>query len=84
MVSHPVLFLISSTIFWKISAQMLQQKNMSSPSISHSYVALDLVEKYCNPENVEDIQGSYLLSAGAFSEYLEARLERGEMIENKQ
>lgn len=52
--------------------------------VSHSYVALDLVEKYCNPENVEDIQGSYLLSAGAFSEYLEARLERGEMIENKQ
>lgn len=52
--------------------------------VSHSYVALDLVNKYCTPENVEDIQGSYLLSAGAFSEYLEARMERGEMIENKQ
>ena len=52
--------------------------------VSHSYVALDIIEKYCTPENLEDIQGSYLLSANAFSNYLEARLERGEMIENKQ
>jgi pyrroloquinoline-quinone synthase len=52
--------------------------------VSHSYVALDIIEKYCTPENLEDIQGSYLLSANAFSDYLEARLERGEMIENKQ
>lgn len=52
--------------------------------VSHSYVALDIIEKYCTPENLEDVQGSYLLSANAFSDYLEARLERGEMIENKQ
>jgi pyrroloquinoline-quinone synthase len=52
--------------------------------VSHSYVALDIIEKYCTPENLEHIQGSYLLSANAFSEYLEARLERGEMLENKQ
>lgn len=52
--------------------------------VFHSYRALDLVEKYCSPENIEDIQGSYLLSAGVFSDYLGARLERGHMIENKQ
>ncbi|WP_393971424.1 iron-containing redox enzyme family protein [Oxyplasma meridianum] len=52
--------------------------------VSHSYVALDIIEKYCTKENLEDIQGAYLLSANAFSDYLEARLERGEMIEDKQ
>ncbi|MHB1638188.1 MAG: thiaminase II/PqqC family protein [Thermoplasmataceae archaeon] len=52
--------------------------------VFHSYRALDLVGIYCTPENIEDIQSSYLLSAGAFSDYLGARLERGHMIENKQ
>ncbi len=52
--------------------------------IGHSYTALDIVEKYASKENIEDIQGAYLISANAFYDYLEARIERGLMIENKQ
>jgi pyrroloquinoline-quinone synthase len=51
--------------------------------VSHSYVALSLVEKHCTKENVEEIQSSFLRSSMVFSSYLDARLQRGEMIENK-
>lgn len=52
--------------------------------VSHSYVALDIIEKYATEENFEDIQSAYLNSARVFSEYLDARIERGEMYKNKQ
>ncbi|MEM0155016.1 MAG: C2H2 type zinc finger domain-containing protein [Thermoplasmataceae archaeon] len=52
--------------------------------VSHSYIALDLVEKYRKPEDTEGIQYAYLKSVDAFSSYLEARLERGESFGNKQ
>ena len=51
--------------------------------VSHSYVALDLAEKHANNEDLEEIQYAYLRSAGAFSDYLEARLERGVILGNK-
>ena len=51
--------------------------------VSHSYVALDLVERHARNEDIEEIQYAYLRSAGAFSDYLEARLERGVMLGNK-
>lgn len=51
--------------------------------VSHSYVALDLVERHAGNGDVEEIQYAYLRSAGAFSDYLEARLERGVMLGNK-
>jgi pyrroloquinoline-quinone synthase len=51
--------------------------------VSHSYVALGLAEKHANNEDLEEIQYAYLRSAGAFSDYLEARLERGVMLGNK-
>ena len=51
--------------------------------VSHSYVALGLAEKHANDEDLEEIQYAYLRSAGAFSDYLEARLERGVMLGNK-
>ncbi|MHB1441067.1 MAG: thiaminase II/PqqC family protein [Cuniculiplasma sp.] len=52
--------------------------------VSHSYVALDLIEKYGKEEEMEDIQSAYLVSSRAFSDYLDARMERGEMYKNKQ
>ncbi len=52
--------------------------------VSHSYVALDIIEKYAEKENLEDIQSAYLNSARVFGEYMEARIERGEMYKNKQ
>ena len=51
--------------------------------VSHSYAALDLVERHAGNEDIEEIQYAYLRSAGAFSDYLEARLERGVMLGNK-
>ena len=51
--------------------------------VSHSYVALGLAEKHANDEDLEEIQYAYLRSAGAFSDYLEARLERGVILGNK-
>lgn len=51
---------------------------------AHSFGALDLIEKYSNKYNIEDIQDAYLLSTYVFYKYLEARIERGGMIENEQ
>ena len=51
--------------------------------VSHSYTALQLVERHARNEDTEEIQYAYLRSAGAFSDYLEARLERGVMLGNK-
>ncbi len=52
--------------------------------ISHSYLALDLIEKYSKGYNIEKIQDAYLASVYVFDKYLEARIQRGEIIENKQ
>jgi pyrroloquinoline-quinone synthase len=52
--------------------------------VSHSFNALDLVEKYSVDYDVEDIQDAYILSSYAFGIYLESRIRRGEIIENKQ
>jgi len=52
--------------------------------VSHSYTALKLVEKYATSSDYEEIQYAYLRSAGAFDTYLEARLERGILLGNKQ
>lgn len=52
--------------------------------VSHSYEALDLIEKYMKQGDIQNIQYAYLKSAGAFSDYLEARIERSEMLANKQ
>ncbi len=51
---------------------------------AHSMAALELIEKYSKNYNVQDIQDTYLASTYVFYNYLEARIERGEMIENKQ
>ncbi len=48
----------------------------------HSIDALDIINKYNS--DIEGIQDSYLESAFVFSKYLEARIERGEIIEDKQ
>jgi pyrroloquinoline-quinone synthase len=52
--------------------------------VSHSYTALDLIDKLRKPEDTEGVQYAYLKSADAFSSYLEARLERGERLADKQ
>jgi pyrroloquinoline-quinone synthase len=46
--------------------------------------ALNIIEKYSRDYNIENIQDAYLASTYVFYNYLEARIERGEMIENKQ
>ncbi len=77
------------------SPEFLKDKNVSQEvkdflregyeaDISHSYIALDLIDKYKTESNVEDIQTAYLVSSRVFSSYLEARIERGEMYKNKQ
>ncbi|WP_337861205.1 hypothetical protein, partial [Ferroplasma sp.] len=52
--------------------------------VSHSFNALDLIEKYSQDYCIEDIQDACILSTYAFGIYLEARIKRGEIIENKQ
>ena len=53
--------------------------------VSHSENALDLIEKYAAKlRNVQDCQAVFLKSIELFDDYLNARLERGMMIENKQ
>jgi len=51
---------------------------------AHSMGALNIIEKYSKDYNIENIQDAYLSSTYVFYNYLEARIERGEMIENKQ
>lgn len=51
---------------------------------AHSMGALNIIEKYSRDYNIENIQDAYLASTYVFYNYLEARIERGEMIENKQ
>ncbi len=53
--------------------------------VSHSETALDLIEKYsAKLRNVQDCQAVFLKSIEMFDDYLNARLERGVLIENKQ
>ena len=53
--------------------------------ISHSETALDLIEKYSmDPDTKHNCLAIANLSFAKFSDYLDARLERGEMLENKQ
>ncbi len=51
---------------------------------AHSMGALNIIEKYSKNYNIENIQDAYLESTYVFYNYLEARIERGNMIENKQ
>ncbi len=52
--------------------------------ISHSERALNLVEKYSSENgNVQAIQATFVRSMVAFDSYLNARLERGLIYENK-
>lgn len=51
---------------------------------SHSEEALNLIEKYASEvQDVQDIQAVFIRSMVAFDDYLNARLERGKMYENK-
>ncbi len=53
--------------------------------VSHSENALDLMEKYsAKLRNVQDCQAVFLKSIELFDDYLNARLERGVLLENKQ
>ena len=53
--------------------------------ISHSETALDLMEKYASdPDTRHNCLAIANLSIEKFSDYLDSRLERGEMLENKQ
>ena len=52
--------------------------------VSHSMEALNLIDKYASKETEEGIQDAFLSSAYVFGQYLEARIERGEIIENEQ
>lgn len=53
--------------------------------IAHSETALDLIEKYSNElRNVQDCQAVFLKSIEVFDDYLNARIERGVMVENEQ
>lgn len=56
-----------------------------SADVSHSETALDLIEKYANStDKRQNCMAVAIRSMEEFSDYLLARLERGEMIENKQ
>lgn len=53
--------------------------------VSHSEVALDLVSRYAKDMGLEqDVQAIVMKSMEEFDNYLNARLVRGEMIENEQ
>ena len=53
--------------------------------VSHSETALGLIEKYSSQmRNTQDCQAVFLKSVDAFDDYLNARLERGMLLENKQ
>ena len=56
-----------------------------SADVSHSETALDLIDKYADTEDKkQNCMAVALRSMEEFSDYLLARLERGELIENKQ
>ncbi|HLH85641.1 MAG TPA: iron-containing redox enzyme family protein, partial [Thermoplasmataceae archaeon] len=52
--------------------------------VSHSEKALDLLERNCRGDLVQKCQAVALKSMDVFDNYLQARIRRGEMIENKQ
>lgn len=53
--------------------------------VSHSEVALDLISKYAVKLNlVQEVQAVFFRSIEEFDNYLNARIERGGMLENKQ
>ncbi|MCW6168494.1 MAG: iron-containing redox enzyme family protein [Thermoplasmatales archaeon] len=52
--------------------------------VSHSMEALDLINRYADRETTESIQDAFLSSSFVFGQYLEARIERGEIIEDEQ
>ena len=53
--------------------------------VSHSEVALGLIEKYARKLNlVQEVQAVFFRSVEEFDNYLNARIERGVMLENKQ
>lgn len=53
--------------------------------VSHSEVALDLISRYAKELGLEqDVQAVVMRSMEEFDNYLNARIVRGEMIENKQ
>ena len=56
-----------------------------SADVSHSETALDLIDKYADTEDQkQNCMAVALRSMEEFSDYLLTRLERGELIENKQ
>ena len=56
-----------------------------SADVSHSETTLDLIDKYADTEGKkQNSMAVALRSMEEFSDYLLARLERGELIENKQ
>ena len=56
-----------------------------SADVAHSETALDLIDKYADTEDKkQNSMAVALRSMEEFSDYLLARLERGELIENKQ
>ena len=56
-----------------------------SADVSHSETALDLIDKYADTEDQkQNCMAVALRSMEEFSDYLLARLERGELLENKQ
>jgi pyrroloquinoline-quinone synthase len=56
-----------------------------SADVSHSETALDLIDKYADTEDKkQNCMAVALKSMDEFSDYLMARLERGELLENKQ
>ena len=64
------------------TADFLKEGYMAD--VIHSEVALDLIEKYSKKLNiVQPVQAVVMKSMEEFDNYLNARLERGEMLENK-
>ena len=56
-----------------------------SADVSHSETALALIDKYADTEDKkQNCMAVALRSMDEFSDYLLARLERGELLENKQ
>ena len=56
-----------------------------SADVSHSETALDLIDKYADtPDKKQNCMAVSIRSMEEFADYLLARLERGEMLENKQ
>ena len=56
-----------------------------SADVSHSETALDLIDKYADtPDRRQNCMAVAIRSMDEFSDYLLARLERGEMVEDKQ